>query len=154
MNTLSVRDLIKKHEGVRLAPYRDSLGILTIGVGFNMTRQDMRQRFASVGIPNLTPPIRLTMVQADALLDLDIADAALDLAGLIPSFHTLSENRQAALIDMRFNLGPSRIRAFKNTLAAIEAGDFSAAADGMLQSVWAHQVHGRANEDAELVRNG
>ena len=45
--------------------------------------------------------------------------------------------RQAVLLDMCFNFGIGRLEGFHNTLAAMKAGDWQAAHDGMLDSAWA-----------------
>ena len=58
------------------------------------------------------------------------------------------------LADMCFNLGINRLLGFKNTLAAIKAGDYEAAADGMLASMWAKQVGKRAHRLIKMMREG
>ena len=72
----------------------------------------------------------------------------------LPWIDKLTPARQAALINMAFNLGIGGLLGFKNTLAAIEQGDYVRAARGMLASKWATQVHGRADELAAQMRTG
>ena len=48
--------------------------------------------------------------------------------------------RQAALIDMRLNLGPARLRGFRNMIAAAERQDWATAALEARDSAWAKQV--------------
>lgn len=127
-----LRAQIIDHEGLRLKPYKDTVGKLTIGVGRNLT---------DVGI---------SRNEAMALLDRDLARAIVDL-DTFPMFDHLSPIRQRVLIDMRFNLGPSRFRTFKRTLAAVAAGDYQAAAAGMLASKWARQVGQRAKRLAAMM---
>ena len=55
---------------------------------------------------------------------------------------------------MVFNLGLSRFRRFRKTIAAIKAGDWEQAAREMLASLWARQVGRRAQELAEMMRRG
>jgi len=55
---------------------------------------------------------------------------------------------------MCFNMGITKLLGFKNTLRMMKAGDYDGAADGMLQSLWAKQVKGRADELAEQMRHG
>lgn len=143
--------LIQKGEGLRLSPYKDSLGKLTIGWGFLMSRPDARSRMAQVGVTSWTPPIRLTAAQAGALLDLDVADAIADLKHLIPNWATLSPNRQAALASMRYQLGGQGLRGFHKFLNAISAGQFDIAGAEMLNSTWAQQTPSRAKEDHDLI---
>ena len=128
-------DLLIRHEGMRLHPYRDSVGKLTIGVGRNLE---------DVGI---------TEQEARLLLENDLRGIIGELERM-PWFPSLDETRKMALIDMGFNLGLPRLLGFKRMIAAIEAGDWSRAADEMLDSRWAEQVGARAEELAEMMREG
>ncbi len=130
-----------RDEGCRLDAYRDSEGHWTIGVGHYIDDK-------SVAIPRMT---RITMEEARVLLSLDI-----DIA--VATYHQfvtadLDEVRMRALVNMTFNLGP-RIGQFKNTLAAINTGDWEKAYDGMLASKWATQVKGRAIRLAVMIQTG
>lgn len=130
-----LKELLTKHEGLKLKPYVDTVGKLTIGIGHNLT---------DLGIPEQI---------AHLLYEEDIAPVIADLE-TFPWWEGLSENRKVALADMRFNLGPSRFRGFKNTLRAVADGRYSDAADGMLASKWAKQVKGRAKTLAGMMRKG
>jgi lysozyme len=55
---------------------------------------------------------------------------------------------------MCFNLGVTRLGGFVNTLAAMKRGDYEAAADGMMKSLWASQVGRRAQRLAKMMREG
>jgi lysozyme len=57
------------------------------------------------------------------------------------------------LVNMAFNMGGGLL-SFVNTLAAIQRGDYNAAANGMLASRWATQVGARATRLADMMRNG
>jgi lysozyme len=111
------------HEGVRAKVYRDSLGIETIGCGRNLRDKGLSQ------------------AEIRFLLENDITECISDLARF-DWFGTLDLDpvRQRALIDLRFNLGPSRLRGFKKLLAACARGDWDAAAAELLKSRWATQV--------------
>lgn len=128
-------DLIRD-EGLRLKPYRDTVGKLTIGVGRNLD---------DVGISH---------DEALALLDNDIAACIGDLRGSFTWFDGLNEARQRVLINMRFNLGPKRFRQFKNTLAAIERKDWAAAANGIRTSQAAKQTGQRYLRLADMMESG
>ncbi len=132
---MDVYQLIKRHEGLRLKPYADSEGHLTIGYGRAL---------------NITG---ISTEEAETMLQHDVADAAGELSHL-SWFRSLDEVRRAALIDMTFNLGWSKLLGFTHFLAAIERGEFEAAAKEMLNSEWAKQVKDRALELAEMVRAG
>ena len=44
MDTEALKAQLRAHEGVRDRAYRDTRGILTVGVGFNLARPDARSR--------------------------------------------------------------------------------------------------------------
>jgi lysozyme len=127
------------HEGEVAHAYADSLGYLTIGVG----RLIDKRRGGG-----LRPEeIRL-------LLANDIEAVRRGLDERLPWWRGLSEVRRKVLIDMAFNLGVEGLMKFRNTLAAVEAGDYARAADGMLASRWAGQVKARAERLAQMMRTG
>lgn len=129
-----LKDDLRRHEGYRRQYYRDSLGILTIGIGHNLEN-------------GLHPDV----IEHQFIIDVN---EALDTCEMIfPNFYTLSENRQRCLANMAFNLG-YKLNQFKLMIAAIYREDWEEAAKQMLDSLWAKQVGNRANELAELMREG
>jgi len=129
-----IMDLIVSHEGVRYLPYKDSLGIQTIGAGHNLTKP------LSSGA--------VMLILAD-----DIADARHDCY-TFDWFPYLGSVRQAVVIDMIFNMGLARFKGFKNTISHLARGTYSAAALEMLDSKWATQVGKRALELSNMMRTG
>lgn len=134
MNRTRLKAQLVRHEGLRLKPYRDTVGKLTIGVGRNLD---------DVGI---------TEDEAGQLLDNDVTRAYHELVRAVPSFGSLDEDRQHVLLDMAFNLGVPRLLEFKKMLAAVESRDFDQAAAEMLDSRWARQVGRRAETLAAMMR--
>lgn len=124
------------HEGLRLKPYKDTVGKVTIGVGRNLD---------DVGISEEEAALMLTN-------DINKVIRALDLE--LPWWRDLSDNRQLVLADMCFNMGIHTLLTFKNTLKAIQEERYEDAAQGMLQSLWAKQVGRRAVKLADLMRAG
>jgi len=129
-------DLLKKHEGLRLKPYKDTTGKLTIGFGRNLDDNGITEN------------------EALYLLKNDMETAINDIKTVLPFFNHFSENRKYALISMMFNLGRTRFSKFENMIAAITVADWNAAATHALDSKWATQVGARANEIAELLKSG
>lgn len=153
MNTPAVREMLKANEGVRLAAYKDSLGILTVGVGFNLQRLDARARCAMHGanFDDVKAGIPLTMAQVDALLDEDIAACVASLSDLLPTFKDMPEAAQMVLVDMRFQLGAGGLKNFKNTLAAFRAGEWKKAAAGLRASLAYKQTTKRWERNAKAL---
>jgi lysozyme len=126
---------LKRHEGLRLFPYHDSTGRLTIGYGRNIHDRGISRE------------------EAELLLAGDVVAAERHAENILgPVFQELPEEVQAVLVNMAFNLGPLGLRQFRRMLAAVEAGDFGTAAHEMLDSRWALQVGPRAVELAEVMR--
>lgn len=124
LNTL-VTDLIRD-EDWRTHLYQDSLGIWTIGVGYNIQEH---------GLPD------------DIILDLlkrGIAQAEKDVDQLVPNWRQLSQPRQRVLLNMAFNLGRARLATFEKFIAAVIAGDHEEAVRQMIDSKWHDQVGRRA----------
>jgi lysozyme len=130
-----LRAMLIRQEGLKLKPYRDSVGKLTIGVGHNLEDAGISEAAAYV------------------ILDEDIAVAASEAAKL-PVFAGLDPVRQDVLIDMIFNMGLPRLRGFVNMLGALADNNWDEAAKQMLDSRWATQVGSRANELAQMIKSG
>ncbi len=129
--------MLRLHEGLRLLPYKDTRGLLTIGFGHN-----------------LAEPI--APEAAEAQLACDVAAIAHQVAGVIGDdvWPGLAPARQAALIDMGF-AGPAKLALFVKMLAAIRAQDWQRAHDECLNSAWAVEVkQARASADADMLLSG
>ncbi len=147
--------MLKRNEGVRTKVYKDSLGIPTVAVGFNLKRLDARERLAEVGAvyEDVLLGKALTLAQVDKLLAVDIAECLEDLLRLFPDFDTLPPGAKQVLVDLRFNLGGRGLRGFSNTLAEFRARRFSTAGDRLAKSLWAKQVGRRAVENIALLKS-
>lgn len=135
----SVADLIadlKLDEGLRLKPYRDTVGKLTIGIGRNLD---------DVGISES---------EAEYLLGNDINRTIDDMDRLMPWWQGLDDTRKRVLINMGFQMGVSGLLKFKATLKAVQDGDYSLAASRMLDSLWFKQTPNRAKRLCEMMRSG
>lgn len=127
---------IKRHEGLRLRAYQDSLGVWTIGYGRNLQELDIDETLANRW-----------------LLE-DIWKAKQDVLNAFQFSRTLDSARQDALVNMAFNMGITRLKGFKKMLAALEEGNYEQAASEVLDSNYAKQVGSRAIEIAAQIRNG
>ena len=130
---------IKRHEGLVLHAYEDSLGYLTIGYGRLIDR-------AKHG--------GISEAEAEYLLQNDVSIVLSALHRNIIFFDSLCVPRQAVLVNMAFQMGIAGLLKFKKTLTLIEMGAYDGAADGMLKSLWAKQTPNRAAEMAEQMRTG
>lgn len=131
----SVKALIVSHEGRREFPYVDTVGKITVGIGYNLTDRGMTD----------------TWINSQFQSDVDFFYKQLHED--FNWFASLNEARQMALIDMCF-MGYKRFCEFKDMLYYLSTGNYGLAADAMLNSEWATQVKGRATQLAQMVLTG
>lgn len=150
MDTNALLRELELDEGVRLAPYRDTRGYLSIGIGRCLdTNPVTPEETAYIGHDCRKFPI--TEGQARYLAGHDVARTCLRLSRALPWWSRQPEEIQRVLANMAFNLGVPGLLSFKNTLGAIERGAYADAAKAMRASLWAHQVKGRAERLAKRV---
>lgn len=126
MNIDDLKTQLLNHEEYRQFPYRCSGNKLTVAIGRNLEDKG------------------ISAAEALVLLENDINECFEDLKSIFTEFEELNENRQHALIDMRFNLGASGFRGFKKMIEAVKENDFDRAAAEMKDSRWYGQVGRRA----------
>lgn len=146
--------MLRYNEGVRKSVYKDSLGIPTIGVGFNLQRKDADEKLAKVGAYPKSALIDgkiLTSTQVDMLLRNEIDDCVADLRTLFSNFDDMPLEAQLVLVDLRFNVGPSRLRMFNSTLKAFRESKYHKAATFLRATLWAKQVGPRSARAIQLL---
>ncbi len=145
---------IEGHEGRRYTVYKDTVGVPTVGVGFNLQRGDAVRQLSNVGAnhQNVLRGARLSDEQIDTLLRHDVDVAETVARRLLPNFDELPADIQLVMVDMAFNLGQPRLTQFNNMLAAVRNNDFNRAADEMVDSRWYSQVGNRSRELEQMMR--
>ncbi len=126
---------LRRDEGVRYTPYRDTQGYLTVGVGRNIDT-----------VPFVDSEVNL-------MLQNDIEDKQKRLEQF-PWYVGLDEVRRAAITNMAFNLGVSGLLRFPHMIAALAVQDWATANSEMLNSAWSRQVGDRANRLALQILRG
>lgn len=135
MNAIDIASTqLKIDEGLKLKPYLDTRGKITIGYGRNLSDNGINQ------------------AEADAFLKSDIAGAALDALAIFPNLFDLDEARQAVLINMCFNMGKATLSTFRDLRMAIAIKHYEAAATAMERSLWASEVGARAQRLIIIMR--
>jgi lysozyme len=112
----------------------------------------------TVGYGATGPDIGPNTVWTEPEAATDLAQRVGALTGQLQSnlhwFRSITDLRQDVLVNMSYNMGLHGLLAFHNTLSMIEAGNYAGAAQGMLDSAWARQVHGRASRLAAQMQTG
>ena len=149
MTTAHLAGDLRIDEGLRLKAYPDPLtGGAPWTIGYGHTGPEVHRGL----VWNLN--------QAEAALAADIAHAEALCDAHIPWWRGLADARQDVLVNMMFNMGwlsPDHahgLGTFVHTLQAMHEGRYDAAAAGMLNSGWAHQVHDRAQRLAHQMATG
>ncbi|HDR9164877.1 TPA: glycoside hydrolase family protein [Burkholderia vietnamiensis] len=126
---------LTRDEGRMKRIYVDTVGKVSGGIGRNLTDKGFRDNEIYLMYEN------------------DIAETEAWLDRNLTWWRSLDPVRQRVVMNMAFNM-QGKLLTFVNTLAAIQRGDYGAAADGMLNSLWAKQVGARARRLADLMRSG
>jgi len=130
MNLDRVIESLKQEEGFDGMPYKDTLGIPTIGYGTKLP---------------------LTEEEAELLLKHRLDKKILEISEKEPFFLDLPQKAQGVIANMAYQLGVEGVLKFKKMWAALKKGDYQKAADEMLDSKWATQTPNRAKRLAEIM---
>lgn len=135
MNYHATIEQIKRHEGLKLHPYKCTAGKTTIGYGRNLDDKG------------------ITASEAEEMLLTDMCEVEerLFAEGM---FSDLNDARKAVLINMGYQLGVSGLFKFKKMIAAVDRKEYELAAKEMLASRWAMQTPRRAKELSEQMLTG
>jgi len=151
-----VAEMIGVNEGVKPKAYKDSLGNMSIGVGFNLEDKTNQRILDSLGLNReelKSGKRELTDKEISALYSYSMSRAIQDLKKFDPNVTSRPKGVQMALIDMSFNLGYPKLSTFKEMKAALENNDYATAADEMVDSKWYKQVKTRGPRTVALMRS-
>lgn len=124
--------LVTRHEGTRLMPYIDTALKMSIGVGRNLTDDGISGSEALLMLNN----------------DLDTVLADLETFAW---WAGLSDQRQQAIADVRFNVGPGGFRLFRKLIHALAVEDYITAGQEIRNSQIAPA---RKYELAQMMEQG
>lgn len=122
------------HEGISRYPYTDSVGKITIGIGYNLSDRGLSDDWINKQFN-------------------DDVQYFYDQLGDYLWFQKLNVDRQIVIIDMAF-MGLKKLLSFKKMIMALEKSDYATASFEMLNSKWAQQVKGRAASLAQGMLTG
>ena len=129
---------LRRDEGLKLDPYKDTLGHLTVGYGHELKPGEMIKS--------------ISMDDAETILLDDVSATLAELDAAISWWRTLAPDAQRALANQSYELGVHGVLAFAHMLAALKAHDYADASVDALTSKWAQQVPERAARIAALYR--
>ena len=144
MDLGKLREELELDEGCVYKIYKDHLGYPTFGIGHLVTNHDKEYGW-SVG----------TDVDEDRVQEVfenDVQNVLSDCEKLYVQWEHLPEEAQLIIANMMFNMGRTRLSKFKGMKRGVDARDWNAAADEMVDSNWFSQVTNRANRLVERMR--
>ena len=145
MNMEKLQEELENDEGVKYEVYNDHLGYPTFGIGHLILDSDSRT-WKDTG----------TAVSEDRVkeaFEADVVGVLSDCELLYSDFGRLPEDAQRIIANMMFNMGRPSLSKFKGMKRGVDAQDWNAAADEMVDSTWYRQVTNRADRLVERMRN-
>jgi|SRR5579872_481212 len=122
----NIADQLRRDEGLRLKPYADTKGKITIGYGYNLTENGITTEIAELWLAR------------------KIAATQTGVSTKVPWSDGMEQVRRAVLWNMAYNMGVEGLLEFHDMLGLAAKGNYSDAARAMLASLWAKQVGDRA----------
>ena len=144
MNIEQLREQLEIDEGVKYEIYNDHLGYATFGVGHLVIESDPEH-----GMDIGTPISESRVIEA---FEQDCENVLRDCIILYEDFSSLPEEAQQVIANMMFNMGRPRLSKFKGMKRGVDARDWDAAADEMVDSNWYKQVTNRAERLVKRMR--
>jgi lysozyme len=145
MNLETLRKQLEIDEGVKYDVYNDHLGYPTFGIGHLVTDDDPESG-QDVGTSVSEERVREAFEQ-------DVLSVIKDCNKLYDDFDELPEEAQQIIANMMFNLGRTRLSKFRGMKRGVDAKDWNAAADEMVDSRWYRQVTNRADRLVQRMRS-
>ena len=144
MDIDKLREEIAYDEGSVNEIYLDHLGLPTFGIGHLVLDSDPEH-----GQPVGTP---VSEDRCNSAFDEDVKTVLNDCSILYDNFDDLPEEAQRIIANMMFNMGRPRLSKFKGMKRGVDARDWNAAADEMVDSNWYRQVTKRADRLVTRMR--
>ena len=144
MDIDKLREEIAYDEGSVNKIYLDHLGLPTFGIGHLVIDTDPEH-----GQPVGTP---VSEDRCNSAFDEDVKTVLNDCTILYDDFDDLPEEAQRIIGNMMFNMGRPRLSKFKGMKRGVDARDWNAAADEMVDSNWYRQVTKRADRLVARMR--
>ena len=145
MNIEKLREQLEIDEGVKYEVYKDHLGYDTFGIGHLITARDPENGW-SVGTD-------VDEYRVQEAFEDDVQGVISDCEKLYVQWEHLPEEAQQIIANMMFNMGRPRLSKFKGMKRGVDARDWNAAADEMVDSAWYRQVTNRADRLVMRMRN-
>ena len=144
MDIQKLREELEYDEGCKYEIYNDHLGYPTFGIGHLVIDSDPEYG-EGVGTP-------VSEDRVISAFEKDVMGVVSDCERLYSDFERLPEDAQRIIANMMFNMGYARLSKFKGMKRGVNARDWNAAANEMVDSRWYNQVTNRAKRLVKRMR--
>jgi len=157
LNLSQLASMIYRHEGGLVnKPYRDSRGLWTIGVGFNLEDPNTNNILTQAGIRSkardiISGNVKLSDQQLQRLFNYNLEIAFNDARRFLPNFDELPSEKKMVVVDMAFNMGYPVLSQFKRFQDALKNKNYDEAKKEMKNSRWYGQVRSRGEELVQMM---
>ncbi|APU02192.1 baseplate hub protein [Aeromonas phage SW69-9] len=158
---VTIEDMLRYDEGIRVVVYWDSEGYPTVGIGHLIIHEKTKNmsRINSLLSQQVGRQVqgRITEEDCSTLFARDLNGVYSDIsrsATVGPVYSMLDDTRKMAIINMTFQMGIGGVANFQKMLAYLALGQYDKAADEALDSLWARQTPNRARRVTDVIRNG
>lgn len=129
---------IREDEGFKEQVYLDTKGYPTIGTGHLLKKGEFKKGDRPYSREQLEDIFQKDLKKHSQIVEKLTPNAPIEAKKI--------------LINMAFNLGESKLSKFKETLKAVNKGDYNKAADEMVNSDWYTQVGNRSKRLVDRMR--
>ena len=156
---MDIFGMLRIDEGYDSKIYKDTEGYWTIGIGQLLTKSP-DTNVAKAELDKLIGRKcngEITKAEAEDLFQKSVLKAEKGIQGntlLRDVYNSLDFIRQAALINMVFQMGVAGVAGFVNSMALLKAKNWEKAAVNLAQSRWYKQTPNRAKRVIETFRTG
>lgn len=140
--------ILNFEEGYVETPYLDTLGFPTVAGGIRIGPKGASLSNYTFRVPRKVGDVWKQVIVDEKVIDMNSRPA------IYAALKQCNPARADVLYSMAYQMGVDGLAAFKNTLVMISNGNFTGAAEGMLNSLWAKQTPARARRHAEVMRTG
>ncbi|WP_284161673.1 glycoside hydrolase family protein [Burkholderia pseudomallei] len=154
-----VAKTLELDEGLDTKIYPDHLGYPTVGIGHLLTMKKdfaLAEQILDKQVGRKTGG-KITKEEAYKLFESDMAKALTDINNndvLRKVYNLLDDNRKVALINMVFQMGPTRLAGFRKALTAMSQSDWATTEKELIDSSWYNQTKNRAKRIISIFKTG
>lgn len=138
---MTLIEKIKENEGFRDKVYEDTLGYPTIGYSFLVSSLTFDEIALNGG--KVEPMSRAVV---NEILNLKLCKLERDVFEAFDWLRDKPQNIQDVVIEMCYQMGVAKVKKFATTMHHIRVGEYRAAYENGMKSLWVRQTPARAKK--------